>query len=100
MKTLAYLKNVVTLELDTEKCNGCRMCTRVCPHDVFAIVDKKAVIRHKDYCMECGACAKNCPENAIKVKSGVGCAAGIINGILRGTEPTCDCGGSGGSSCC
>jgi hypothetical protein len=47
--------------------------------------------------MECGACAMNCQTGAVTVKSGVGCAAGIINGLLRGTEPTCDC-GSGG--CC
>jgi len=40
--------------------------------------------------MECGACALNCQHGAIKVKSGVGCAAGIISGILRNTEPTCD----------
>ena len=99
MNGLVYLRNVVTLQLDQQKCNGCRMCTIVCPHDVFAIGNKKAVIQNKDFCMECGACEKNCPENAITVRSGVGCAAGIINGLIRGTEPTCDC-ESGGSSCC
>jgi NAD-dependent dihydropyrimidine dehydrogenase PreA subunit len=99
MKTLTYLTDVVTLELDRQKCNGCTTCIMVCPHEVFIMQDKKAFIQHKDYCMECGACAKNCPENAISVRSGVGCAAGIINGILRGTEPSCDCSGSG-STCC
>ena len=99
MNGLVYLRNVVTLKLDQQKCNGCLMCTIVCPHDVFAIENKKAVIQNKDFCMECGACEKNCPENAITVRSGVGCAAGIINGLIRGTEPTCDC-ESGGSSCC
>jgi len=49
--------------------------------------------------MECGACEKNCPEGAISVRSGVGCAAGIINGILRGTEPSCDCANTG-KNCC
>jgi NAD-dependent dihydropyrimidine dehydrogenase PreA subunit len=99
MNGLVYLKNVVTLELDSRKCNGCKMCTIVCPHEVFAIKDKKAFIQNKDLCMECGACEKNCPEGAINVKSGVGCAAGIINGILRGSEPTCDCAGTK-SNCC
>ncbi|MCK9422497.1 MAG: 4Fe-4S binding protein [Bacteroidales bacterium] len=98
MNRFVYLPGVVTLELDTEKCNGCRMCTIVCPHAVFEIADRKAVIRNRDLCMECGACAKNCPEGAITVKSGVGCAAGIINGILQNTEPSCDC--STGGSCC
>lgn len=100
MNRFVYLTDVVTLELDAEKCNGCRMCTFVCPHEVFAIMDKKSRIVNRDLCMECGACEMNCPEGAIHVKSGVGCAAGIINGIIRGTEPTCDCSGPAGSSCC
>jgi len=98
MNTMTYLTGVVTLELDCEKCNGCGMCLIVCPHDVFAMEGRKAIIQDKDACMECGACEMNCPEGAIRVKSGVGCAAGILNGLIRGTEPTCDC--SGESGCC
>lgn len=99
MTGLMYLKNVVTLALDQQKCNGCRMCTNVCPHEVFIVRDKKAFIIRKDQCMECGACEKNCPEGAISVRSGVGCAAGILNGLLRGTEPNCDCSSSSGTCC-
>ncbi len=99
MNDLVYLPDVVTLSLCEESCNGCGMCLKVCPHDVFEMSDRKARIIRKDYCMECGACALNCPQNAIFVKSGVGCATGIINGILRNTEPTCGCSESG-TSCC
>jgi NAD-dependent dihydropyrimidine dehydrogenase PreA subunit len=98
MKKLVYLKNVTTLKLYESKCNGCSMCIRVCPHDVFEISNGKAKIKNIDFCMECGACAKNCEKQAIYVKSGVGCASGILNGILRGTEPSCDC--TKGSACC
>jgi NAD-dependent dihydropyrimidine dehydrogenase PreA subunit len=93
---MKYIKGGNSLLLDSEKCNGCAMCTIVCPHAVFVISGKKSHIRHRDLCMECGACAMNCPVGAIAVKSGVGCAIGIITGAIRGTEPVCEC--SGG--CC
>lgn len=89
---MRYLSNVTTLELDREKCIGCGMCIQVCPHAVFKIENRKSEIIDRDACMECGACGMNCPVDAIAVESGVGCAAGIIIGALRGTEPTCDCG--------
>lgn len=84
-----YIRNVVTLKLDTEKCSGCKMCTIVCPHRIFEVQNKKAVITDIDRCMECGACERNCPENAINVRAGVGCAAGVINGILNKTSTAC-----------
>jgi NAD-dependent dihydropyrimidine dehydrogenase PreA subunit len=83
MKGFTYLRNVSTLQLDRDKCNGCTMCTVVCPHAVFTMKDKKSTIQQKDSCMECGACAMNCPEEAISVRSGVGCATGVIYGMLR-----------------
>lgn len=94
-----YLKNVVTLQLDEEKCKGCGMCINVCPHEVFLMKDDKAQIVDKDSCMECGACAKNCPFSAIEVRPGVGCAYAIIIGKLTGTEPNCGCSGDS-SGCC
>ena len=32
---MKYIKNVTTLKLDNHKCNGCRKCIEVCPHDVY-----------------------------------------------------------------
>lgn len=97
---LKYYKNVVTLNLTQEKCIGCEMCLEVCPHGVFSLKDHTAVLSDKDSCIECGACKKNCPSGAIQVKAGVGCASAVIKGILRGTEPTCDCSGEIGGNCC
>ena len=98
MKSLRYLTDVVTLALDVEQCDGCGMCTTVCPHGVFVLKKKKAHIADRDACMECGACAINCPSNAIHVDAGVGCAAAIIIGALTGTEANCGCAEE--TSCC
>ena len=94
MPKLKYLKNVVTLQLNEKRCIGCEMCANVCPHAVFQMVGRKAVISDRDACMECGACSRNCPATAISVNSGVGCVTAIIKGAIRGTEPNCDCAGT------
>jgi len=98
MTRLRYLPNVVTLILDSEKCTGCGVCTEVCPHGVLVIENHQARIADRDACMECGACALNCITEAISVRSGVGCATAVLNGMLRGSEPTCDC--SADAECC
>jgi ferredoxin len=91
MNGLVYIRDVVTLELDTAHCDGCGMCIMVCPHEVFALREKRAVITDRDACMECGACAVNCPTGAISVQAGVGCAAAVINSALGRTESECGC---------
>jgi NAD-dependent dihydropyrimidine dehydrogenase PreA subunit len=100
---LSYLKNGETLVLEPGRCNGCRQCIEVCPHAVFEMCDGKAGIVDRGACMECGACARNCESGAITVTAGVGCAAAIIGGMLRGTAPSCGSGSvscGGGSGCC
>ncbi len=95
-----YLRNGQTLVLDAGRCNGCRQCVEVCPHEVFVMTDGRAAIRDGEACMECGACMKNCPRGALRVKAGVGCAAAVLNGLIRGTEASCGCGGPEASGCC
>ena len=95
---MKYLSKVVSLEFFSDLCVGCGMCIQVCPHGVFALENKEAVILYRDQCMECGACAGNCAFGALNVNKGVGCAAAVINGMISGGEPSCDCGG--GSDCC
>ena len=92
MQNPVYLKNVVTLQLDENKCTGCGMCLDVCPHEVFKMNSKKVMIQNRDACMECGACSQNCPVNAIFVQSGVGCAAAVINSMLGRKGEECCCG--------
>jgi Fe-S-cluster-containing hydrogenase component 2 len=70
----------------------------VCPHAVFDMDGETVHIVDRDACMECGACARNCPVGAVSVEAGVGCAIAVIRGALRGTAPDCGC--SGNTPCC
>lgn len=99
---MRYLEDAVTLAYDAALCNGCALCTHVCPHAVFTMVDKRAVLADRGACIECGACAKNCEQNAITVRAGVGCASALLASVVQGTDPanaSCGCSGDG-SGCC
>ena len=96
MAGLTYLKDVVTLALDEQRCTGCGMCLEVCPHEVLEMNGKTVRVRDRDACMECGACARNCPAGALYVKNGVGCAVGLLNAKLGRTSGCC----GGEQACC
>ena len=117
---MKYLADISTLAYDAAKCTGCGRCVEVCPHGVFELARNnstltpaplpqgeeikkggvlRAVLTDRDKCMECGACAKNCEFGAITVNAGVGCAAALINSMVTGGEPTCDCSGTGPACC-
>jgi NAD-dependent dihydropyrimidine dehydrogenase PreA subunit len=91
-----------SLKYYPERCINCKRCTQVCPHAVFAEGKDHVELAQPASCMECGACALNCPVQAIEVQSGVGCAWAMISAALRGKDMDngeCSCGGSE-SSCC
>lgn len=105
MSRLRYIEDVVTLRMETDRCTGCGVCAQVCPHGVFVIRDGRAVIVDPGACMECGACARNCAFGAIRVESGVGCAAAIIASWFGGGQVACGpnpgCGNDqGDGGCC
>ena len=93
----AYATN--TLRYDAGLCNGCEMCAVVCPHAVFTMDGRLAVLADSQGCMECGACMVNCPTDAIVVESGVGCAAAMFYAALKGSKEPC-CGGDDSPTCC
>lgn len=86
MKGFRYFENVNTLQFEASACVGCGRCIEVCPHQVFAISDRKARLADKGACMECGACVKNCPASAITVEAGVGCAIWLIDDWFGGKK--------------
>jgi len=91
MGQMVYLKDVVTLRLDEEKCMGCGTCLSVCPHAVLRRANGRVEIADRDACMECGACSTNCPVRAVTVNAGVGCAAAVINSFLGRKNASCCC---------
>lgn len=83
-----------TLQYKKELCNGCKMCSTVCPHGVFDQKGRIAELVSPAACMECGACQRNCPTGAILVDAGVGCASALMLAALTGKkQSTCGCGG-------
>jgi NAD-dependent dihydropyrimidine dehydrogenase PreA subunit len=91
MGQLIYIKDVVTLKLNQEKCIGCGMCLLVCPRAVLSLTNGKIEIADRDACMECGACARNCPAEALYVRPGVGCAMAVVNAMLGRKKSSCCC---------
>jgi ferredoxin len=99
MNQLLYLRDVVTLKLDEEKCIGCGTCLLVCPRAVLSPANGKIEIANRDACMECGACSRNCPVEALSVRPGAGCAAAVINSMLGKKSSSCCTVDSEQSSC-
>jgi ferredoxin len=81
-----------SLRYNAELCIGCGMCSTVCPHRVFVQDGQIAELVKPLACMECGACARNCPVDAITVVAGTGCATAQFIAALKGAkEPSRDC---------
>jgi len=56
-----------SVEIDNDKCIGCKLCSKACAAAALEIVDKKCkVVDDLPFCMACGDCVAICPEDAIK----------------------------------
>lgn len=56
---------------DYELCNGCGVCSAVCPGDVIYMRgergDKLPFNRYADECWHCGSCRQDCRRKAISI---------------------------------
>ena len=75
------------ITLNQEACNGCAVCANICPHRVFEMRDKKAVMVAEELCIECGGCQLNCHEDALVVTKGTGCLLAIIREDILNRRP-------------
>jgi Fe-S-cluster-containing hydrogenase component 2 len=57
---MRYLESVVSLELDAARCSGCGLCVAVCPHAVFRLEHKRAVLADRGACAPASAARPAC----------------------------------------
>ena len=73
----------MTIAINTELCNGCLKCIKVCPMKVLEINDKaKAESVRLDFCVHCAHCMCVCPVKAI--------SAGFIDSKLGKSTKSLD----------
>ena len=53
------------IQIDEEKCTGCRLCVDACHEGAIGMVDGKARLLRDDYCDGLGDCLPACPADAI-----------------------------------
>ena len=60
--------NLVTYEIDKDKCVGCTLCSKKCPAKAISGEVKKAHSIDADVCIRCGQCVNVCRFGAISKK--------------------------------
>jgi len=60
------LPNVLSYEIDPSRCNGCHLCSLVCPKKAISGGRLEVHRIEPDLCVRCGLCYRQCPYSAIK----------------------------------
>lgn len=63
--TFGGMINHTTLFSITPKCNGCKLCSHVCPQQCIDITKKPFQIE-QEHCLHCGKCMDICSRQAVK----------------------------------
>lgn len=57
------------IQVDSQACTLCMACVSICPADALIAGGDTPVLRHVEWnCVQCGACAVGCPEQAISLE--------------------------------
>ena len=58
------------INVDGEKCTGCRCCYDVCPLDIFVWDEqaKRSVVAYEEECQMCFICQEECPADAVHIR--------------------------------
>lgn len=55
----------MSIEINSDRCIGCKRCVTVCPGNLIKIEKGKAVIKREKDCWGCTSCLKECKYAAI-----------------------------------
>jgi len=80
------------VSIDTEKCDGCGLCVKVCSDLGLSIKDRKATLSENSVfgCVACGQCMMVCPTGAIAVEGRSLAPVQLFNLPDKNTVPTYD----------